>query len=136
MLMDRPTWELAKLRTGRPKVRMVEQVEGVCLKLQTTALSHPELFVNAEVYIGKAGTGEDIPARRSIAPPPCVADDHAVAGAAGVKRTTSRRYSLGNQRIHANELRRIKEAVRRTPVGVNGIQVGADEPLPIVVNLI
>ncbi|SRR6266545_644088 len=115
---------------------MVEQVEGVCLKLQATVLGHSELLVNAEVHIGKLRTREDISPRCSVAPPTCVADDHPVAGATGVKWTTSRRYSLGNERIHANELRRIKEAVRRTPAGVNGIQVGADEPLPIVVNLI
>ncbi len=111
---------------------MIEQVESVRLKLQGTTFRQLKLLVNTEVYIGEAGAGERITAQRPVAPPPSVTDDHPVVGTAGATRGAACRYNVINPSDHANELGRVKEAVRGALiVGVHTSKVRAKEDGPI-----
>jgi len=59
----------------------------------------------------KLGTRQNVPARCSIAPPPCTADDYAVTRSACCSGA-----QLSNSCVHAHKVIRVEEAISRALV--------------------
>ena len=55
-----------KIAVRRIEVRMVEDVEGVCLEFQSIAIAKPEILENRHVEAGLERRAEDIAAIRSV----------------------------------------------------------------------